>query len=178
MDPRSGSCHRGAGRCRSRASRPGWPWCGLLLADGAGPGCASRRERQPDRVSMAGPSAGWAVGFKLPGTPGANFKPLLAQWDGRRWRATRLSAAAAGDGRLDGVAATSASNAWAVGATQEADHAFRLLILHWNGRQWARVPAAPVLGYASAELLGVAAASPSDAWVVGEAENTANQLRT
>jgi hypothetical protein len=129
-------------------------------------------------VSMAGPSAGWAVGFTLPGTPGANFKPLLAHWDGRRWRATRLPAAAAGDGRLDGVAATSVSNAWAVGATQDADPAFRLLILHWNGRQWARVPAAPVPGYASAELLGVAAGSPSDAWAVGEAENTANQLRT
>ena len=35
-------------------------------------------------VSMPGPASGWAVGFTLPSTPGANLHPLLARWDGRR----------------------------------------------------------------------------------------------
>src|SRR6516162_8977987 len=50
-------------------------------------------------VSMLGPASGWAVGFTLPSTPEANFHPLLARWDGRRWQAARLPA---GAGRLDG----------------------------------------------------------------------------
>lgn len=129
-------------------------------------------------VSMPGPASGWAVGFTLPSTPGANFRPLLARWDGRRWQAARLPAAAAGAGRLDGITALSPSNTWAVGAAMKPNHSSAPLIIHWDGRQWARVPAAPVPGAVDAELLGVAAASPIDAWAVGEAENTANQLRT
>jgi hypothetical protein len=126
---------------------------------------------------MPGPASGWAVGFTLPSAPQANFHPLLARWDGRRWQAARLPAGATGAGRLDGIAALSASNAWAVGTAMTANR-FAPLILHWNGHQWARVPAAPVPGYAATILLGVAAASARDAWAVGEAENTANQHRT
>jgi hypothetical protein len=118
------------------------------------------------------------VGFTLPNNPpGANFHPLLARWDGRRWRAARLPAGATGAGRLDGIAALSASNAWAVGAAMTTNTSAPLII-HWNGHRWARVRAAPVPGSIDTELLGVAAASPNDAWAVGEAGNTANQLRT
>jgi hypothetical protein len=128
-------------------------------------------------VSMPGPASGWAVGFTLPNSPpGANFHPLLARWNGRRWRATRPPAGI-GAGRLDGIAALSASSAWAVGAAMTASTSAPLII-HWDGRLWARVPAAPVPGYAYTELLGVAAASPSDAWAVGEAETTAGRIRT
>ena len=143
-----------------------------------GPAVAGGDSGNLTGVSMPGPSTGWAVGFTLPSTPGANFHPLLARWDGRRWQAARLPAGATGSGRLDGIAALSASNVWAVGAALTANHNSAPLIIHWNGRQWARVRAAPVPGYADTELLGVAAASPSDAWAVGEAENTANQLHT
>lgn len=128
-------------------------------------------------VSMPGPASGWAVGFTLPSTPGANLHPLLARWNGRRWQAARLPAGTTGAGRLDGITALSASNAWAVGAAMTANGSTPLII-HWNGRRWARVPAAPVPGYAATELLGVAAASPRDAWAVGQAENTADQLRS
>jgi hypothetical protein len=128
-------------------------------------------------VSMSGPVSGWAAGFTIPS--GANFRPLLARWDGRRWRAARLPAGATGFGRLDGIAALSPSNAWAVGGAETATGTTSVpLIIRWDGRRWARVRAAPVPGYAYTELLGVAAASPSDAWAVGEAENTAGQLRT
>jgi hypothetical protein len=36
---------------------------------------------------------------------------------------------------LDGVAATSADNAWAVGYTGTEPNA-KTLILHWNGKTW------------------------------------------
>lgn len=68
-------------------------------------------------------------------------------------------------GRLDGVAATSAEDAWAVGSTT----AGKPLILHWNGTTWARVPApSSVSGSRSGtSLTGVAATSPDNAWAVG-----------
>lgn len=128
-------------------------------------------------VSMSGPANGWAVGFTLPSSSGANLHPLVARWNGRSWLTTRLPESITGAGRLDGIAALSASNAWAVG-TSMTTNSFAPLIIHWNGHQWARVRAAPVPGYIATELLGVAAVSPSDAWAVGQAENTANQVRT
>src|SRR6266700_2423815 len=39
-------------------------------------------------------------------------------------------------GELSGVAATSATNAWAIGATGTG----QTLIVHWNGKTWTRVP--------------------------------------
>lgn len=128
-------------------------------------------------VSMAGPSDGWAVGFELPSAPDADFQPLIAHWDGRTWRTVPGSLAAVTSGRLDGVAALSASDAWAVGAVSRANHTSAPLIARWNGQRWARVPAPGVPGYSDARLLAVAAHSRTDAWAVGEAENTTGQLR-
>ena len=128
-------------------------------------------------VSMAGPSAGWAVGFTLSSAQGANFQPLIAHWNGRRWRSVPVALAAVTSGRLDGVAALSPSDVWAVGAVSRANLSTAPLIARWNGRHWARVPAPSVPGYNFVRLLAVAAHSRADAWAVGEAQNTAGQLR-
>ena len=77
-----------------------------------GPAVAGGDSGNLTGVSMPGPSTGWAVGFTLPSTPGANFHPLLVRRNGRRWQATRLPAGATGAGRLDGITALSPSNAW------------------------------------------------------------------
>jgi hypothetical protein len=74
-------------------------------------------------------------------------------------------------GSLDGVAATSTSNAWAVGSTGRA----KTLILHWNGTAWKQVPSpspAP-----SPELSGVTATSATSAWAVGQT-GTAGRIKT
>ena len=64
-------------------------------------------------------------------------------------------------GNLNGVAATSASDAWAVGTDGS-----NTLIAHGNGTAWKQVPspnpAAPVH-----TLAGVAATSTTNAWAVG-----------
>jgi hypothetical protein len=65
------------------------------------------------------------------------------------------------EGFLDGVAATSASNAWAVG-----DDASNTLIVHWNGSAWKKVPA-PNPDPRNDTLAAVSAASASDIWAVG-----------
>jgi hypothetical protein len=96
--------------------------------------------------------------------------------------ATAISAAAAGPataqplapqppvslpgGQLFGVAATSASNAWAVG--QDVGNG-KTVILRWNGTAWKRVPSPTPAGGGS--LYAVAATSASNAWAVGCAGN-------
>jgi len=72
------------------------------------------------------------------------------------------------DSALIGVAAVSASDAWAVGAVVSGRR-FLPLIMHWNGTDWARSRIA-VPGQAQV-VRGVAAVSARDAWAVGERED-------
>jgi hypothetical protein len=65
------------------------------------------------------------------------------------------------EGLLDGVVATSATNAWAVG-----DDAGNTLIVHWNGKAWKKV-AAPNPDPKNDTLVTMAAVSASDIWSVG-----------
>jgi hypothetical protein len=60
------------------------------------------------------------------------------------------------------VAATSASNAWAVGYTRKTG---KTLILRWNGTAWQHVPS-PTPGSLS-QLLGVTVTSARNAWAAG-----------
>ena len=63
-------------------------------------------------------------------------------------------------GNLYGVAAVSASDAWAVGQNGGAGD----LILHWNGRTWTK---AAVPGAAAGNTAAVSAPAANDAWAVG-----------
>src|SRR5262249_5307276 len=73
-------------------------------------------------------------------------------------------------GALDGVAATSARNAWAVGDRGNG----KTLIMHWNGTTWKQVPSpSPASG---STLSGVAATSARNAWAVGVINSTAKVL--
>jgi hypothetical protein len=75
-------------------------------------------------------------------------------------------------GTLEAVAATSATNAWAVGDLGQQGTP---LIVHWNGTKWSRVPAgAP----ADTELHAVAASSPGNAWALGWTYHTDSTIAT
>lgn len=67
-------------------------------------------------------------------------------------------------GSLSGVAATSGTNAWAVGQTGFGSSG-KPLIVHWNGKAWSSQTAP---GGAGADLVGVAATSAGNAWAVGD----------
>jgi hypothetical protein len=68
-------------------------------------------------------------------------------------------------GGLAGVAAASRSSAWAVGYSG-ASFPGKVLMLHWNGREWSRVTRPKVLT-ASGELSAITVVSARDAWAVG-----------
>jgi len=68
--------------------------------------------------------------------------------------------------QLNGVAATSASDAWSVGSYSNPKFLARTLIEHWDGTRWCRV-ASPNVGTQANSLHGVTTISPADAWAVG-----------
>jgi hypothetical protein len=118
-------------------------------------------------VAAVSARSAWAVGctafcFVASASP----QTVILRWNGTAWK-REPSPAAARVGALNGVAATSARNAWAVGCT---GHCFgpmastMTMIVRWNGTAWRRV-ASP--GPGNSVLTAVAAVSSRDAWAVG-----------
>jgi hypothetical protein len=110
-------------------------------------------------VSVTSSRNAWAVGDSL--SRGAS-PTLIERWNGKAWK-VQLSPNPRGarGNQLAGVAATSSTNAWAVGSGPGGT-----LIEHWNGKAW-RVQRSPNPGPNLNELSGVAATSPRNAWAVG-----------
>ena len=106
-------------------------------------------------VVTISPRNAWAVGHSgMLNHP----KTLIEHWNGTTWH--RISVTPEG-GWLNGVAATSAHDVWAVGFS----HA-KPVILHFGGTRWRRV-ASPAVRGSSAFLGSVTAISPQNAWAVG-----------
>ena len=115
-------------------------------------------------VAATPTGSAWAVGYDF---GGAANQTLIEQWNGALFR--RVASPDPG-GRsqnnvLTAVAATSGSNAWAVG-TYLSRPANRTLIEHWNGHTWTQVPS-PSPSSNNNALTGVAATSAGNAWAVG-----------
>ena len=72
------------------------------------------------------------------------------------------------DHELNGVSATSATDAWAVGNYGKTNQCYWAVnvILHWSGTAWSTVPS-PDPGAACNSPDGVSALSPTDAWAAG-----------
>ncbi len=115
----------------------------------------------------------WAVGtVNRPG--GAAPGPLIDHWNGTAWRVATAPVYPSGDlVNLDGVSASGAADAWAVGFTETGGGGGQPFptAAHWNGTAWNVVPPAsitiggqPVSNY----LVGVADLGPADAWAVDE----------
>lgn len=93
-------------------------------------------------------------------------KALIEHWDGTAWSIVSNPNAPLGDSILNGVAAISPTNAWAVGYTfSESNNVQQTLIEHWNGTSWAIVKSPnPANGN---QLSAITALSATDIWAVG-----------
>ncbi|MDF2708220.1 hypothetical protein AB0C18_03095 [Nonomuraea muscovyensis] len=97
-------------------------------------------------------------------TPAAHADPRPASVEA--WEKS-TSARLVADGSLSDVLALSATNVWAVGQQQIWDvWKNRGTIRHWDGTRWAEVAIRDTAG--TVNLRGVAAASASDVWAVGD----------
>jgi hypothetical protein len=142
-------------------------WNGAAWAQVPSPNPAggTRSNGLNDVVALSA-SRAWAVGSYGSG-PTAS-RTLIVRWNGSSWKlqASPNPGGAVGNTILGGVAATSATNAWATGYyTGSAGHG-QTLILHWNGRSWKKVPS-PNPGAHGNLLGGVTAASATSIWAVG-----------
>lgn len=124
-------------------------------------------------VSGVSPTDAWAVGINF--TEGGTVGPLtslIERWDGAAWHLL----SSPGSGSLNGVAAISANDAWAVGSALSTQQTSlrETLVEHWNGATWSLV-ASPDPGATNNILNGVAALASNDVWAVG-AYNTTDAL--
>ncbi|MEY9863356.1 hypothetical protein ABH935_009006 [Catenulispora sp. GAS73] len=106
---------------------------------------------------------------------------VVEHWDGTAWNViptpqfTTLNGVSVNQVAVNGLAATSAKDVWAVGTvTGFGRHAPRnQLIEHWDGTAWT-VAASPAGTATPQGLSSVAALSPTDAWALGFQPGTAN----
>jgi hypothetical protein len=171
---------------------------GLVLVAGAGAVSAGWRvQPSPDPspfrdfltgVAATSSTSAWAVGERYKRSkhnaphrrPLAVARTLVERWKGRAWTVVPSPNPSFDGDFLGGVAATSSTNAWAVGkrykgSKHHAPHRFplavaRTLVEHWNGRAWTVVPS-PNPGLNADVLNGVAATSSTDVWAVGDYSN-------
>ncbi len=141
-------------------------WDGSSWSQQSSPNPAgSRRGNELSAVAATSASNAWAVGTYNNGTA---YQTLAEHWNGTIWaQEPSPSPSPSRNNFLRAVAATSASNAWAVGyyGTDPVDHT---LIEHWNGTTWKQLPSPNPGGPARLNVLhGVAATSKANAWAVG-----------
>lgn len=99
-----------------------------------------------DAVTATASNDVWAVGiYDTTGRSDAAYHTLVEHWNGSKWSLVDSPDGAAGYGsfnRLDGVAAVTATDIWAVGhSTAGASGATnQILIEHWDGSSWMLEP--------------------------------------
>jgi hypothetical protein len=137
-------------------------------------------------VAAISPTDIWAVGNYNNGLlevkPGQWTNPnpnrtLALNWNGARWSQVPSPNTGAGDNYLEGVAAISHSDVWAVGHYNQArimdDNGYwqqagpaESLILHWDGKAWKSLPA-PDLGNVNTRITAISAIAKNDVWASG-----------
>jgi hypothetical protein len=114
----------------------------------------------------------WAVGFITNIVP--NQTPsdhaLIEHWNGTRWSVMATPGQQGNNDHLEGVAAVSSSDVWAVGTSVTSG---QTLVEHWDGSHWSVVASPNV--YSGGDLRDVAAVSSSDVWAVGYDVATSGQ---
>jgi hypothetical protein len=111
-----------------------------------------------------------AAAVPVAASPAAAIARRTAPVGPPRWRVVAVPSSVVSSASLEDVSASGPASAWAVGAEAETAQpdgslAGTPLILHWNGRAWAKVAlrGVPAPGFFST----VSAGSRSNAWVLG-----------
>ncbi len=129
----------------------------------------------------------WAVGSDAP--PSFCMQPLhtytlIEHFDGTNWQVVSSPNVSPGqeENSLEGVAAVSPNNVWAVGSwgsfQSAVPHVPQSLIEHWNGTSWSVTSSPNVHPNVDSNVLSaVAADAPNDVWAVGNSESTTTNIQ-
>lgn len=134
------SCSSTSGALHSLALR----WNGTSWSKVSSPNLSSAFSELSAVAARTGSDA-WAVGDGCASACNTNAEvdnPLIIHWNGSKWSKKTAAGGGAGFTGLFGVAASSSSNAWAVGVTCSsgcgtASEVDTTLIEHWNGTSWS-----------------------------------------
>lgn len=108
----------------------------------------------------------WAVGVTS-SLNSSNRNTLIERWNGAAWNVIPAPNPSTTGNELNGIAATSTSDIWAVGVLNSTTVTNnRSLVLHWDGASWLHVPG-PDVPNAASQLYAVSTLSSTDAWAVG-----------
>src|SRR5215216_2094360 len=126
---------------------------------------------QLNAVEVVSANDVWAVGFSPhpSGTPQYLRQTLIEHWTGSNWSVV-ASPNPAGKTYvvLNGVAAISASDIWAVGHSGDPSSIpLQTLTEHWDGTRWSIIPSPSPGTYNGNVLTAVDAISANDVWAVG-----------
>ncbi len=105
------------------------------------------------------------------------IQTLIEHWNGSQWQIVPSPNIGTQGNFLDGVAAISSNNVWAIGMYANSSHPTldKTLIEHWDGTQWSIVPS-PNPGPKGNRLNAITVVSPDDIWSAGSADDqNANQ---
>ena len=128
------------------------------------PNPAGSRYNNLTGVSATSASDVWSVGMEYvsKGVRYAIVHPIIEHYNGSAWSLIP-AAQPSGIGSLNGVAALTPSNVWAVGSARNSAGVSGTDIQHYNGTSWTEA-STPVTG---ATLASVTALSASNVWAVG-----------
>jgi len=137
-------------------------WDGSAWSIFPSPNTSTNADNQLNAVYAVSSNDVWAVGNA---ESGSGHVTLIEHWNGTTWSiATSPNVPATTDDELNGVAAVSSSDVWAVGFS--AGSPKHTLTEHWNGSVWSIVVSAN-RGGSDNSLAAVTAVSSSDVWAVG-----------
>jgi hypothetical protein len=92
----------------------------------------------------------WAAGVH-----GSN-KPWIGRWNGKTFKTAKLPGVTSGS--FYAMAASSPTNAWAVGRATDPTNSSGFAAEHWNGKKWTQFPVPNLI------LTSVSTTSPTNAW--------------
>ena len=117
----------------------------------------------------------WAVGVTFTSPQGSPAQALIEHWNGSQWSIVP-SPNPGSDNGLNGLAAISPNDIWAVGSVGQFGTPTKTLIEHWNGSQWSIVPS-PNPGLTH-NLFGAVAISKNNVWAGGSYETSGGSFNT
>ncbi len=115
----------------------------------------------------------WAVGWYYDSNNLS--RTLIEQWNGTSWSIIPSPNQGNVGDVLNGVAAVSSTDVWAVGGYEDSNYLYHTLVEQWNGTSWSIIPS-PDKGTYGGELSGIAALSATNIWAVGNYDIYAGTL--
>jgi hypothetical protein len=135
-------------------------WDGTSWSAVPSPNTSSAVDNILSAVTCSSTTDCWAVGSS------DNYgQPLIAHWDGTSWSIVTIPQTGE---ILTAVSCLSAYDCWAAGPYYTPNPPARTLLMHWDGTSWTRVASPNASTTHSNYLSGIACASTTACWAVGQ----------